>query len=327
MRCSVILGGIVGLLFVVSVACAADKLAVGVGSSENESAKIAGEEAAKKAREALGSKHVRIVIVFSARRQLSQELVEGVAAVFDKKSIYGCEAYSPVTLDGNFASQGHDIKSGVAVMVIGGDIEVTAASEVVIKSDDRKKGFLECGKRIGEQLKAAVDVKVSGKIIVTFGNQHAGDNGPFVEGLTGILGNGIPIVGAAAGGDGAKEIVKGEIVVGANVAVVVTGDFKVGVGLAGGGGDLVAKAEESMSAALKEAGGQPLIGMVFDCGGRRGELVKQLKLVQEYEMIRKLAGKTQIFGFYGGGEIGTPVVGAIPKGVGFSVATAILSIE
>jgi len=320
-------GAWAGLLLIVSVACAAEKIAVGVGSSANEEAKVAGEEAAHMARDLLGGKDAKIVIVFSARRQLCPELVGGIALVFDKNIIYGCEGYSPLTLAGNFADQGHDIKNGVAVMALGGDVRVTAVSDRVIKSDDRRKSFSECGKRIGEQLKAAVDVDAHGRIIVTFGNQHAGDNAPFVEGLTGVAGNGVPVVGAAAGGDGAKEIVKGEIVTGVNVAVVLTGAFNVGVGLAGGGGDLVKKTEESMSAALKAAGGTPVIGMVFDCGGRRGELVKQQKIAEEYEVMQRLAGVTPIFGFYGGGEIGTASCGTAAKGVGFSVATAVLSID
>lgn len=327
MRIEVIKSSLVMLSLLTAIVYSDDRLIIGVGSSANESPKLAGEEAAKKAKDGFGGKDAGIVVVFSARRQLCQELVDGVASVFDKKLVYGCEGYSPVSLDGNFAEQGHDIRKGVAVMAIGGNVKITSASARIEKSEDRKKDFEAGGKRIGEQLKSAVDMDAKGKVMVTFGNQHAGDNERFVAGLTGVIGHGVPVVGAAAGGDGAKEIVKGEIVSGVNIAVVLAGDFNVGVGLAGGGGDLVAKTEESMTAALKAAGGRPVIGMVFDCGGRRGELVKQQKIAAEYEVMKKLAGTTAIIGFYGGGEIGTPAVGSEPKGVGFSVATAVLSVE
>lgn len=327
MKCKTSRLMIAGLVLTVSVACAADRITVGVGSSDNESAKMAGEEAAKKAKDALGASEVKLVIVFAARKQLTADLVAGVAGSFDKSLIFGCEGYSPVTTTGNFADQGHTINKGVAVMVIGGDVKVTAVSAEVSKAAEKMQGFVDCGKRIGDGLKPALDAASKGKVILTFGNQHVGSNQPFVDGLTGVIGTVVPVVGAAAGGDGAKEIVKGEVTNAVNIAVLLSGDFKVGVGLAGGAGDLVAKTEESLSNALKAAGGNLVAVLIFDCGGRRGDLVKQQKIVAEYEVMKKLAGKVPFFGFYGGGEIGTQSAGAAPKGVGFSTASAVISVE
>ncbi len=310
-----------------SITYAADMIAVGVGSSSAPDAKAAGAEAAKKAIIMLGGTEAKIVVVFSARRQMGEDLVAGVGSVFDRAIIYGCEGYSPLTLDGNFPDQGHDIRNGVAVMALGGGIAVSTASEPVEKSENREKSFFECGRRIGGQLKHAANKTAKGKMVVTFGNQHAGDNKSFVRGFTEGLGLRIPIAGAAAGGDAAKEIVKGKIVTGMNVAFCITGDFNTGVGLSGGQGDLVAKTEESMSAALKAAGGKPVLSMVFDCGGRRGQLVKNGTITAEHDVMKKLAGVTPLFGFYGGGEIGTSSAAAEPEGVGFSVASAVLSVD
>ena len=320
-------GAMTGLAMTVATACAADSLTVGVGSSANDNARSAGEEAARSARAALGTGEAKLVLVFAARKQVGAELVAGVASQFDKALIYGCEGYAPVTAAGNFPAQGHTIKSGVAVLALGGEFTMTVATAAVAKTTDRQQGFAECGRKIGEQLKPALGAPTAGRVILTFGNQHVGTNQPFVAGVTELVGSGIPVVGAAAGGDAAQEIIRGELVKGWNVAILLTGKFTVGTGLAGGKGDLVGKADEAMAAAMTAAGNRPVLGLVFDCGGRRGDLVKQGKITAEYEAIKKRAGNVPFFGFYGGGEIGVPAAGAAAQGVGFSAAMAVLSVE
>ena len=93
----VVFGSVGVLVLLVSMAWGGEKITVGVGSSENTSARLAGAEAAKKAKDALGGGRANVVIVFSARSQLGPELVDGVAESFDKALICGCEGYSPVT--------------------------------------------------------------------------------------------------------------------------------------------------------------------------------------------------------------------------------------
>jgi hypothetical protein len=327
MKIGMIAKSVAAVLCIVSASAGAERLAVGVGSSDKEDAKAAGAAAAKLAREALGGSPATVVVVFAARRQVNADLVAGVAESFDSAIVYGGEGYSPVTAAGNFASQGHDIKNGVAVLAIGGNVKATAASETVAEGGDGKAAFAECGRKIGEQLKPALAEPAAGRIIVTFGNQHVGDNQPYVEGLSAVTGTNTVIVGAASGGRGAKEIVKGAVVSGVNVAILLTGEFKVGVGLEGGQGNLVDKTETSLRAAVSAGGGKPVVALIFDCGGRRGGLVKEQKITEEFEVMKRLAGPAPIFGFYGGGEIGQSACGAAARGVGFSVAAAVLSVE
>jgi hypothetical protein len=301
-------------------------LVAGTGASALVDARAAGAEAAKLAKTALGGESPKLIVVFAARKQLTPELVSGVAEVFEKALISGCEGYAPLTAAGNFADQGHEIKSGVTVLALGGKADMKLVADVVRK-EDGKDGFAACGRRIGEQLKAAVDAASGSKLIFTFGNQHVGSNQPYVEALLKTLGGNVPVVGAAAGGGSAKEIVKGEVVTGANVAVLITGGFKLGVGLSGGNGDLVAKAGESLTKAVKAQPGKPALVLVFDCGGRRGELFKQKKLADEFAQMLAIAPEVPLFGFYGGGEIGTAALADPAKGVGFSVASAALFVE
>ncbi len=321
--------GTLGVAFALALTAQAEAsrvLVAGTGASSLADAKAAGVEAAKLAKAALGGESPKLVVVFAARKQLTPELVSGVAEVFEKTLISGCEGYAPLTAAGNFADQGHEIKSGVTVLALGGKAEVKLVADVVRK-EDGKEGFTLCGQRIGEQLKTAVAAANGSKLIFTFGNQHVGSNQPFVEGLLKALGSNVPVVGAAAGGGGAKEIVKGEVVTGANVAVLISGNFKLGLGLCGGNGDLVAKADESLTKSVKAQPGKPALVLVFDCGGRRGELFKQKKLADEFAKISSIAQEVPRFGFYGGGEIGTASASEPAKGVGFSVASAALFVE
>ena len=295
---------------------------VGTGCSEAKDAKGAGAEAAAQAKAAWGEGAPKIVFVFAARSLLKPELVEGVAQHFDKALIYGCEGYAPVTTTGNFAELGHTIPTGVAVLALGGDISVTAASEPVTEGPDKKAAFASSGEKLGVALKGAVEVAKESRIIITFGNQHVGDNQPFMEGFYKGTGVTLPVVGAAAGGQGSKEIVKGEIVTGVNVAVLVSGSFKLGVGLAGGNDNLASKATEAFTSATKEHGVKPVAVFVFDCGGRRGTMLKQKELANEFSNMKKVVPEAPLFGFYGGGEIGTVSLDKPSKGVGFHIAVA-----
>jgi hypothetical protein len=300
-------------------------LACGTGQSALPDARLAGAEAAHLAQAALGGAAPKLVVVFAARRMVGAELVAGVAEVFDRSLVYGGEGYAPVTAAGNFPDQGHTITSGVAVLALGGGVDVHTVVEAV-RPESGQNAFAACGQRLGEQLRAARQSAPS-RLILTFGNQHVGDNQPLVEGLLKALGTTVPIVGAAAGGSDAKEIVQGTVTNGVNVAVLLQGNFKLGVGLSGGGTNLVANTEQALTAACKAQPGKPALALVFDCGGRRGDLVQQKKIADEFTVMKKVVPEAPIFGFYGGGEIGTTDAAVPSRGVGFHVAAAALFTE
>ena len=271
----------------------------------------------------MGAASPKIVLVFAARPQLTPQLVEGVAEIFDKALIYGCEGYSSLTPAGNFADRGHAISSGVSVMALGGDVAFSTASAEVGKPADKADGtrvFHENGKALGAALKEAWGAAHAGKLIITFGNQHVGSNQAFVEGVAEVLGNDIKMVGAAAGGGGAKEIVRGEIVTGTNIAILMTGHFKVKTAAANG--DEVQTADAAFKSVLAKGGEKAALIFVFDCGGRRGNMLKAGTLVQEWQTMKSNAGTIPFFGFYGGGEIGHKTPDGPCQGVGVHIATA-----
>lgn len=317
-------GGVLVSVILMGGLVSAQSIKVGTGCSVTADAKAAGAEAAAQAKAAWGEGAPKIVFVFAARSQVNQDLIEGVSQHFERTVIYGCEGYSPVTQRGNFAEFGHTIPKGVAVMALGGDVTLFSASEAVVVEKDKAHGFLINGEKLGAALKQAVEAAKQTRLVFSFGNQHVGDNQPFMEGFYKGVGANVPVIGAAAGGQGSKTIVKGELVTGANVAILLAGPFKLGVGLAGGNDNLAAKATEAFTQATKEHGQKPAVVLVFDCGGRRGTMLKQKELEAEFENMKKAVPDTPIFGFYGGGEIGTSSIAAPSKGVGFHIAVATL---
>lgn len=303
---------------------AAPIIATGIGQSQAQDPATAGQEAARQAKLGLGDTAAKIVIVFAARPQLNAQLVEGLGQVFDSSLIYGCEGYAPLSPYGNFADKGHAIDAGVSVLALGGDVAITPVSATTTGPGKHH----ECGRTIGQLLTEACQAGSQGKLMVTFGDQHVGDNQPYVDGIHTVIDKTIPIVGSAAGTGEAKEIVRGKIVDHTNVAILISGDFKVQVATNGGGGDLVAKTQSSMSTAFAEiAGMTPRLAFIFNCGGRRGEMVKQKTITHEFEAMKQETNSCPFFGFYGGGEIGPVTTGQPSQGVGFNVAVAALWAE
>lgn len=298
------------------------KFIAGNGLSNATDAKEAGAEAATLAKGSLGHHNAKIVIVFAGRKQTSPEMIEGIATVFPKELIYGCEGYGPVTQAGNLND------NGVAVIALGGEVNITAAA--IAGEGKGKERYLNCGKALGEALKDAAAKESKGKVLLTFGDQHVGDNKHFANGLKEVLGEKFPIIGAAAGNAGNKEIVKGEIVKGTNVGILMSGDFELGLAREGGkGGEGFIKASgDAFQRAVGKNKDNLVMSFVFDCGGRRGAMKKvEDGLQKEMDNMRAPSGNALIFGFYGGGEIG-PVDNDSPsEGVGYNISVGSIFVK
>jgi hypothetical protein len=291
-----------------------------VGDSTLANAAAAGEAAALEAAAGLKGAEAKIVVVFSARKQMTPALIEGLARVFPKERIYGCEGYSPLSTDTNFADQGHNAQRAVSVLAMAGDVTPVPVSETT-KIEGK---WLACGKSLGQKLKEHYE---PGKgVMLTFGDQHVGaNNRDLVNGLREALGDKLPLVGAAAGTSGAKEIVAGRIVTATNVVVLLKGDFHVRSMMRGAGDkkEFLLRTTEAFGAVF-DAKQKALLTLVFDCGGRRGVLFDQKRLTEEYGVMKTFAGDSPLFGLYGGGEVGCAKLGATPTGVGYHVSVAAL---
>jgi hypothetical protein len=301
-------------------AMTASALDVGTGISGDTDGAKAGAAAAQKAKAGIGKVTPKLIVVFAGRKQLTPAMVDAVATVFDKKLIYGCEGYSPLTDETNLHEQGPNA-DGVAVLALGGDVTVTVASGNTKVSGDRVKG----GEAIGAALKAAALAAEDGKFLLTFGDQHVGQNNKdLVQGLQNQLGKKLLMVGAAAGGGNAKEIVAGEIVTDTNIGILIAGAFKTSAAMSGDKTDFAETCKHVMTAAVGEQKDKVKLAFVFDCGGRRGGLVEQKAIKQEFDYMKASLGEAPFFGFYGGGEVGAKDNHSPSQGVGYSIATAVI---
>jgi len=298
------------LLAGVSLAEAAKAVVSGNGISAAKDAKAAGAEAANKAKAALGDCKATLVLVHYSGPMIGKaaQVAEGVATVFDKDIIYGCGAYSAITQDDNNAT--------VAVLALGGDAAVTA----VVAEAPNPKQDVACGTKLGEQLKDAA-AQGPGKVLLLFGACHIPRNNQVVKGICSVLGDTFPIVGAAAFAD--SVVAKGEVVQAkSNVALLITGNFACGFGLNKdmSPDGLISSATKTFETAIGDKKDKVAIVLVFDCGGRRGAMLKNKNFPKELEAMKAAAGKAPIFGFYGSGEMGCKATGAAPTGVGYHIS-------
>lgn len=296
----------------------------GIGASSLADPLQAGDEAAGQAKALLGGEAAKLVVVTAAAPQLTEALVEGVRRHFPADVIYGCQVSSPLTPHGNHPDvETADVPVGVAVWALGGDVEVVTAHVPTNVDDDDV--YYSAGVRLAELLREAVEnSERPGRLIITWGDQYNGANKDFAIGLNDGFNEIWPIVGAAAGNVTAKEIVKGEIVTGVNVGVLVAGEFKLGQAL-NGGTHTPETADRTMAEAIAQGdGADPFFALVFNCRRRRQGMIESKELGKELEAIKTRLKGADFFGFYGPGEIGAERFGEPSKGVGFTVTTAVL---
>jgi len=292
-------------------------VAVGTGLSMAKEPKAAGEEAAKKAKAALGEQAPKLVLVYNSGdvgRDPAQ-LLEGVTSVFDASLVYGCNGYAPLIHE--------SCEATVAVLALGGDVQVAAAVGEVKGADGHKT----CGQQIGEGLKDAAKAEAAGRVLLVFGECHVPKDNDVVQGVCSVLGEKFPIVGGAA--EGGKLYVKGKLVRQANVGLLLSGNFTCGFSMKKDMSPqgLLDSARDTVKEAMGGKKDKTALVFAFDCGGRRGALLNQKSFPKELAAMKEAAGDIPIFGFYGSGEIGCPSTGAAPAGVGYHIATCAIIVE
>ncbi len=274
------------LIVIMADMASAVPFASGNGLSMAKDAKAAGAEAAQQAKEALVLP-AKIALVFdSGAIKDKAAILEGVCSVFDAAIVFGCPGYAPLTQQSN--------QGTVAVLALGGDIEVNTAIAGM------GAGHAACGKRIAKKLQPAAAAAPAGKLLILFGACHVPENDKLVKGACALRGDTIPIIGGASLGGNVYN--KGKVIKNSNIGILLTGDFACGMAMKKDNSPegLITSAKATTEEAF--AGGTPALAFVFNCGGRREKLGKNLP--KELEAIKSVAGDTPLFGFYGSGEIG-----------------------
>jgi len=306
-----------GLSLILAAAARASVLEVGIGESAATDAKAAGAEAAAAAKKALGDHQAKLVLVFHAGDLFpqSEALLEGVNSVFDAEKVYGCSGYATLTH--------HGADAQVAVLAIGGEVQVTAAAAATAGEDDDA----ECGKRLGKSLRRAAARDAKGRLVLLFGDCHVPRNNAVVGGLSSVLGPEVPVVGKAA--FKGRSYVQGKIEQKKNVAILLCGDFRLGVSLKQDNSPegLITSARDTLREAIGPSGENVELLFVFDCGGRRASMLEIGNFDKEIAVMQQIAGDSPFFGFFGSGEIGCKSTGDAPCGVGHHISACAVTVE
>jgi hypothetical protein len=208
-------------------------------------------------------------------------------------------------------------------MALGGDVQVDAAAAKVEGED----GHEACGKQIGLKLREAAGAKARGKVLLLFGACHIPANEPLVRGVCGALGEKFPVVGGSS--SGAMGVYhQGKYLPDHNLGILLRGDFRCGLAIKHDNSPkgLVDSARAAFAEAVGADRDKLAAVLVFDCGGRRGLMMKNNNYPEELKAMRQVAGDAPIFGFYGSGEIGHKDADTPACGVGYHIsACAILA--
>ena len=296
----------------------------GIGLSELADPLAAADEAAGEANAALEGTPAKFVFVGAANSQVVPELVEGVKKHFPAEIIYGCQVSSPLVAESNFPDvKTIDIPAGVEVWALGGDVDIEVFT-VSTDIEDADVPYEEAGIQLGQRIRPSLEaLSRPGKLIFTFGDQYNGSNKELIAGLNEGLDGIYLITGGAAGNKDAKEIVKGEIVTGTDVAVLIGGEFRLAHTLKGGT-HTPETADEVLATALEQGGKEePFFAMLFNCRRRRQGMIENNQLAGELENIRRRLPGMDFFGFYGPGEVGSEKPGDPSKGVGFTITATL----
>jgi len=282
-------------------------LSVGNGYSVLKDAAEAGAEAAAMAKKALDG-DAKVVLVFdgvTAKPEAKNEMLQGIASVFDSSLIYGCSAYAPITQDCNTGT--------VGVLAIGGDVTVNAAVSGL------EGGHEACGTRIGDALRAAGKSDASGQLVVLVGSCHVNKNDALVKGVDAVLDDKVKIAGGAASA-GEFLYAKGKLVEEkSNLGLMLCGNFTCSFSAGDGKGleGVISSARDACNNALGDAKDKAIAVLAFDCGGRRGSLGGDVP--RELAAMKEAIGDLPLFGFYGSGETGPKDNDSPPRGVGYHV--------
>ena len=307
-----LLSGIAAMGLLLATAGNASAVTFGVGSSESKDALAAGTEAAQAAAKALGDKKAKLVLVFHKDdlTEDSKKVLDGVGSVFDSGIVYGANAYAALT---------HQNNDGRLAVLALADVDVAAA---VAPVDGDHQG---CGVSIGKQLKSACEAAAGGKLLMLFGACHVPSNNDLVKGALSVLGEDLATIGGASYKD--RTYAAGKPVEGSNVGILISGDFKCGFGINKDNSPkgLIASAKETFEQAVGDAADKVTLMLVFDCGGRRGEMLGNGNFSAELSAMKSVVGDTPIFGFYGSGEMGRKCCNTPSFGDGYHIsATALI---
>jgi hypothetical protein len=293
-------------------ACSAEKgdvvFKIVMVEDKNEDPAAAGKAAAESLKKAMGDAPLGVVIVSECfeDREYKEKLLDGVCSVLPKDLVMGGATY------GSFTQEGCTDFDAVCLLGIGGK-GVGVSARLVTDMGTSKLTFEQDQDLIRQRLHAAGKKLASSlrrtdkdRLLILIADAHAPKNQFLVEGVQQVLGKSFPITGGCANKNAGQTFVYfgGKAYEDAAVAVMLSGDFKVGLSgrQANEEQKVIATANQGAAEALKAVQGEPIAALAFNCAGRRSKLKSYDEELAS--MQKALGDKLPLFGCYCAGEIG-----------------------
>jgi len=315
------------LTMAAGVLCHGADVRFGAGISAKADPAAAAAEACAHAKAAIAPATAKCVLLCDNFGGQRAAVLKGACSVVPASVVHGVVTYAQFT---NAAAPG---KKSVAALAIGGkDVQVSTACVPSVRGKE-----LECGAELGGKLKAVVEGARDGKLLILVGDCHVPKNKPLTQGVQQALGKDLAIIGCSA--KTTKDVCvynAGQQVAQGALAVLISGPFQIGLSAGTVGWDkgtpeqICESAGQTVATAVKALGAAPDAIIAFDCGGRRGLLLKggQDMADGELKAIRKvIAPNVPLIAMYGSGEIGH-VDGKTPsEGVGYHIAVCAIAVN
>jgi hypothetical protein len=293
-----------------------------------------GKQAAAELKAAFGETPLKAILIMDSFEDLENKkaMLEGVASVLPKKTLFGGTSY------GGFTQKGSIDYDGVMLLGIGGEsVTVTPAlaekmgAAGLTMEDDLDKLTTTLG-AAGERLaKKLPDVR-DADLLLLISDAHSPKNQLLLDGVQKVAGRMLPITGGSVNKNAGQNWVyfQGIPHTDSVIALMLTGPFQATqTGRQAKTNEAVIQtASQGAAAVLKDAPAKPLAMLAFNCGGRMGKLDR---LEDELEAIQASAGKqVPLFGAYCAGEYGPADLSesagdATPCGRGWHVMFTVLT--
>jgi len=291
----------------------------GVGLSDEGGPEAAAAAACLAAQRAIAPAQARGLLICDNFEGEHAAVLTGACSVADASIVHGAVTFSQFSHDGAPAD-----KSVGALAIGGNDVQVTAQAVADIRDREEASGV-----ELGKRLAPAVENAQGSKVLILIGDCHVPRNEQLLQGVQDVLGDTLPIVGCSA--KLAPDVCvyhAGELVEGGTIGVLVSGKFRLGLASAsvgwrkGTSQQIASSAGAGVTAVMDDLQATPDLILGFNCGGRRGLLLKDdpTRVAGELDEIRRVLPEgVPLLTMYGSGEMGHVHRDEAATAVGFHI--------
>ena len=242
---------------------------VGVGTSENPDAFLAGTEAARNACQKAEEDFFDLLFVFASAKFQQENLLRGIKSVCQDATIIGCSSAGEITTQ---RSSNHS----VAIMGLKSkDLRFSTGLGCGLSQDARSAGQ-KCAQ---EALKAKLHKRHA---FIMLPDGISGNGADVIRGAQEILGTSFPIVGGSAGDDflfqKTYQYYRGKVLSDSVVGILFGGEISIGMGIRHGW-HAIGKAHrvsEAHGNIIERLDAKPALEMYRDYFGEQAEDLKKL---------------------------------------------------